>query len=87
MFLIICFLMCIQTRCDEVAEALVAQGLSAVSLHGGRSQSERESALHDFRSGSTNILVISTTELLLVHCFSYFSFPSLTKSVLYNIVS
>ncbi|KAH1226225.1 DEAD-box ATP-dependent RNA helicase 24 [Glycine max] len=46
-----------KTRCDEVAEALVAQGLSAVSLHGGRSQSEREAALHDFRSGSTNILV------------------------------
>ncbi|KAI4307780.1 hypothetical protein L6164_030928 [Bauhinia variegata] len=46
-----------KTRCDEVAEALVAQGLSAVSLHGGRSQSEREAALHDFRSGSTCILV------------------------------
>ncbi|KAL9320155.1 hypothetical protein ACSQ67_011994 [Phaseolus vulgaris] len=46
-----------KTRCDEVAEALVAQGLSAVSLHGGRSQNEREAALQDFRSGSTNILV------------------------------
>ncbi|KAK7290337.1 hypothetical protein RIF29_04672 [Crotalaria pallida] len=46
-----------KTRCDEVAEALVAQGLSAVSLHGGRSQGERETALHDFRSSSTNILV------------------------------
>lgn len=46
-----------KTRCDEVAEALVAQGLSAVSLHGGRSQSEREAALHDFRNSSTNILV------------------------------
>ncbi|KAK2386540.1 DEAD-box ATP-dependent RNA helicase [Trifolium repens] len=46
-----------KTRCDEVAEALVAQGLSAVSLHGGRSQSEREAALHNFRSSSTSILV------------------------------
>ncbi|XP_061366786.1 ATP-dependent RNA helicase DBP2-like isoform X2 [Gastrolobium bilobum] len=46
-----------KTRCDEIAEALVAQGLSAVSLHGGRSQSEREAALQDFRSGSTSILV------------------------------
>ncbi|XP_024635995.1 ATP-dependent RNA helicase DBP2 isoform X2 [Medicago truncatula] len=46
-----------KTRCDEVAEALIAQGLSAVSLHGGRSQSEREAALHDFRSSSTSILV------------------------------
>ncbi|KAL6978985.1 RNA helicase [Sarracenia purpurea var. burkii] len=44
-------------RCDEVAEALVAQGLHAVALHGGRSQTERESALHNFRHGSTSILV------------------------------
>lgn len=46
-----------QTRCDEVAEALVAQGLNAVALHGGRTQSEREGALRDFRHGPTNILV------------------------------
>ncbi|KAL7247159.1 hypothetical protein ACSBR2_002136 [Camellia fascicularis] len=46
-----------KTRCDEVAEALIAQGLHAVVLHGGRSQSEREAALRDFRVGSTNILV------------------------------
>ncbi|XP_024020033.1 DEAD-box ATP-dependent RNA helicase 20 [Morus notabilis] len=46
-----------KTRCDEVAEALVAEGLHAVALHGGRTQSEREAALRDFRSGSTNILV------------------------------
>ncbi|XP_057474919.1 DEAD-box ATP-dependent RNA helicase 20-like [Actinidia eriantha] len=46
-----------KTRCDDVAEALVAQGLHAVPLHGGRSQSEREAALRDFRLGSTNILV------------------------------
>ena len=48
-----------QTRCDEVAEALVAQDLHAVALHGGRSQSEREAALREFRNGSTNILVIT----------------------------
>ncbi|KVI03708.1 DNA/RNA helicase, DEAD/DEAH box type, N-terminal [Cynara cardunculus var. scolymus] len=47
----------IPTRCDEVAEALVAQGLNAVALHGGRTQSEREGALRDFRHGPTNILV------------------------------
>ncbi|KAK1426883.1 hypothetical protein QVD17_15563 [Tagetes erecta] len=46
-----------KTRCDEVAEALVAQGLNAVALHGGRTQSEREGALRDFRHGPTNILV------------------------------
>ncbi|WCJ34919.1 ATP-dependent RNA helicase DBP2 [Euphorbia peplus] len=46
-----------KARCDEVAECLVAQGLLAVALHGGRSQSEREAALNNFRSGATNILV------------------------------
>ncbi|KAA8550450.1 hypothetical protein F0562_002134 [Nyssa sinensis] len=45
-----------KTRCDEVAEALVAQGLHAVALHGGRSQSEREAALRDFRHGTTSSL-------------------------------
>lgn len=46
-----------KTRCDEVAEALVAQGLHAVALHGGRTQSERDAALCDFRHGPTSILV------------------------------
>ncbi|KAF4348078.1 hypothetical protein CsatB_030298 [Cannabis sativa] len=46
-----------KTRCDEVAEALVAQGLQAVALHGGRSQNEREAALRNFRNGTTSILV------------------------------
>ncbi|KAM1899993.1 hypothetical protein ACFX14_028984 [Malus domestica] len=46
-----------KTRCDEVAEALVAQGLHAVALHGGRTQTEREAALRDFRKGTTSILV------------------------------
>ncbi|KAK2974590.1 hypothetical protein RJ640_025239 [Escallonia rubra] len=46
-----------KTRCDEVADALVAQGLQAVALHGGRTQSEREAALRDFRHGPIKILV------------------------------
>lgn len=54
-----------QTRCDEVAEALVAQGLHAVALHGGRTQSEREAALRDFRHGPTSILVCQPI------CFNY----------------
>lgn len=41
----------------------MAQGLYAVALHGGRSQSEREAALRDFRNGSTNILVPIATSL------------------------
>ncbi|KAL0297999.1 UNVERIFIED_CONTAM: ATP-dependent RNA helicase DBP2 [Sesamum angustifolium] len=46
-----------KSRCDEVAEALTEQGLQAAALHGGRSQSEREAALRDFRHGPTRILV------------------------------
>uniref|UniRef100_A0A0C9RXP6 RNA helicase n=1 Tax=Wollemia nobilis TaxID=56998 RepID=A0A0C9RXP6_9CONI len=46
-----------KTRCDEVTDAIVAQGLHAVALHGGRSQGEREAALYEFRNGTTNILV------------------------------
>ena len=46
-----------KARCDEVTDALVEQGLKATALHGGRSQSEREAALRDFRKGTTNILV------------------------------
>ncbi|KAK6163867.1 hypothetical protein DH2020_000731 [Rehmannia glutinosa] len=46
-----------KSRCDEVAEALIQQGLQATALHGGRSQSERENALRDFRQGPTRILV------------------------------
>lgn len=47
----------LQTKCDEVADALTAQGLRAVAIHGGRSQGEREAALRDFRKGDRNILV------------------------------
>ncbi|RZC87791.1 hypothetical protein C5167_028243 [Papaver somniferum] len=44
--------------CDEVAEALIAQGLHVVSLHAGRSQSERrEAGLRNFRNSLANILV------------------------------
>lgn len=46
-----------KTKCEEVAEALMKQGLLATALHGGRSQNEREAALRDFRRGPTSILV------------------------------
>eukprot|EP00249_Psilotum_nudum_P014431 c24818_g1_i1 orf=232-2025(+) len=46
-----------QIRCEEVTNALLAQGLKAAPLHGRRSQSEREAALRDFRNGVISILV------------------------------
>ncbi|KAJ0964723.1 hypothetical protein J5N97_025861 [Dioscorea zingiberensis] len=47
-----------KARCDEVAEALVAQGF-CMQLHSmvSANQSEREAALNNFRKGTTNILV------------------------------
>ncbi|EFJ32009.1 hypothetical protein SELMODRAFT_75384 [Selaginella moellendorffii] len=46
-----------KARCDDVADALLAQGLKAAALHGGRTQGEREAALRDFRKGAISILV------------------------------
>ena len=37
-----------KARCDDVAELLRTEGLSALALHGGLSQWEREGALRDF---------------------------------------
>eukprot|EP00899_Mesostigma_viride_P006064 jgi/Mesvir1/15459/Mv11439-RA.1 len=46
-----------KTLCDDVARALVEQGLAACALHGGRSQQEREASLADFRTGRAPVLV------------------------------
>ena len=42
---------------DRVAQALEGAGISAVALHGNKSQSQRERALADFRSGRARVLV------------------------------
>lgn len=46
-----------KARCDDVAELLRTEGLSALALHGGLSQWEREGALRDFTKGDVRILV------------------------------
>ena len=46
-----------KTRCDEVAAALQAEEIPAVSLHGGLSQWERESSLKAFSEGKARVLV------------------------------
>ena len=46
-----------KNRCDEIAEALNANGLAAVRLHGGRDQREREYSLQQFKNGKAQILV------------------------------
>lgn len=44
-------------RVDEVFEALNTRGYSAEGLHGDLTQSKRDSVLHHFREGTTQILV------------------------------
>jgi superfamily II DNA/RNA helicase len=42
---------------DNLTRRMYAQGYSAVAIHGDKTQSERDSVLHDFRSGRSMILV------------------------------
>lgn len=44
-------------KCEDVADMLNAEGVAASSLHGGRTQSEREQALSDFTRGYCSVLV------------------------------
>jgi len=46
-----------KTRCDEVAQLLGEAGISALPLHGGLSQGEREAAIRDFSSHVVRVLV------------------------------
>jgi ATP-dependent RNA helicase DDX5/DBP2 len=46
-----------KTRCDEVAAALLSEGVPSAALHGGLSQGEREAALRDFAAGHAKVLV------------------------------
>lgn len=47
----------IRRNCDAVAKEIKAMGFSAVTLHGGKSQEQREQALMSVRLGKTDILV------------------------------
>jgi ATP-dependent RNA helicase RhlE len=42
---------------EKLMKHLVANGFSAASIHGNKSQGQRDRAIRDFRSGSTRILV------------------------------
>ncbi len=46
-----------QARTDRLAKLLSREGMSVVTLHGGRSQGQRKMALERFRSGASRILV------------------------------
>jgi len=46
-----------KNRADEISELLNAEGVPSAALHGGRSQGEREAALHDYKTGRCSVLV------------------------------
>ncbi|KAK3677504.1 mRNA splicing protein prp28 [Recurvomyces mirabilis] len=47
----------IKRNCDAVARDIQRMGYSSVTLHGSKTQEQREAALASLRSGSTNVLV------------------------------
>ena len=49
--------------CDALDDFLYAQGYHCTCIHGDRSQSDREAALHSFRTGRTPILVATAVSL------------------------
>ena len=44
-------------NCDYVEDVLCERGFPAASIHGDKSQREREFALKDFKTGRTPVLV------------------------------
>ncbi|KAL8679806.1 MAG: hypothetical protein Q9186_003922 [Xanthomendoza sp. 1 TL-2023] len=47
----------IKRNCDAVARDIKHMGFSSVTLHGGKTQEQREAALASLRSGNTDVLV------------------------------
>jgi ATP-dependent RNA helicase DDX3X len=52
-------------NCDFVEDVLCERGFPAASIHGDKSQREREDALRNFKSGRTPVLVATDGKLLM----------------------
>ena len=61
--------------CDALDDFLYAQGYHCTCIHGDRTQSDREAALHSFRTGRTPILVATA-----VSDIAHSPFPSTSLS-------
>lgn len=59
---------------DALEDFLYREGYSCTSIHGDRSQRDREEALHQFRSGRCPILVATAVCILYSHAALHFSF-------------
>jgi ATP-dependent RNA helicase DDX23/PRP28 len=51
----------IKRNCDAVARDIKHMGFSSVTLHGSKTQEQREAALASIRSGATNVLVATVS--------------------------
>lgn len=71
-----------KARCDDVAELLRTEGLSALALHGGLSQWEREGALRDFTKGDVRVRSQRWKHPLL-HCALRLSVMQYLESITY----
>lgn len=74
---------------DRVAKQLAAAGVKAVPLHGGRTQSQRERALHAFSSGRAHALVATDVAARGIHvdgvgCVVHFDLPASAKDYVHR---
>jgi superfamily II DNA/RNA helicase len=74
---------------DRVAKQLVAAGVKAVPLHGGRSQSQRDRALQTFSLGRAQALVATDVAARGIHvdgvaCVLHFDLPGSAKDYVHR---
>jgi superfamily II DNA/RNA helicase len=74
---------------DRVARQLVAAGVKAVPIHGGRSQSQRERALDAFATGRAQALVATDVAARGIHvdgvgCVVHFDLPTTDKDFVHR---
>lgn len=50
-------------RADEITRTINRRGFNAVSIHGDKSQSERDYTLNSFRSGRMNVQILVATDV------------------------
>ena len=70
--------------CDALDDFLYAQGYHCTCIHGDRTQSDREAALHSFRTGRTPILVATAVSDI---AHSPFPFTSLSQEFCLSLMS
>lgn len=74
---------------DRVAKQLMAAGVKAVPIHGGRTQSQRERALDAFSSGRARALVATDVAARGIHvdgvgCVVHFDLPTTAKDYVHR---